>query len=47
MATGSICGQRGGGGGAVDIRREGGVVQNRESPVFRSPEQGCHLCYCK
>ena len=26
--------------GAVDIRGGGGVVQNRESPVFRSPEVG-------
>ena len=32
---------RGGGGvGAVDIRGGGGVVQNRESPDFRSPEVG-------
>ena len=30
----------GGGVGAVDIRGWGGVVQNRESPDFRSPEVG-------
>ena len=29
-----------GGVGAVDIRGWGGVVQNRESPDFRSPEVG-------
>ena len=40
-AAGSICwrGEGGGGGGAVDIRGRG-VVQNRESPDFRSPEVG-------
>ena len=41
MAAGSICGQAVGGGGAVDMQGgEGGVVQNRESPDFRSPEVG-------
>ena len=38
---------RGGGVGAVDIRgwRGGPVVQNRESPDFRSPEVGRYECY--
>ena len=34
-----LAGGGGGDGGAVDIR-ERGVVQNRESPDFRSPEVG-------
>ena len=41
MEAGSICGQGGGGSGAVDIWGVGGVVvQNRNSPDFRSPEVG-------
>ena len=43
MEAGSICGQGGGGSGAVDIWGVGGggvVVQNRDSPDFRSPEVG-------
>ena len=41
MAARSICGREegGGDGGAVDIRGRG-VVQNRESPDFRSPDVG-------
>ena len=34
-----IRGRGGGGGGSVDFRGRG-VVQNRESPDFRSPEVG-------
>ena len=42
MEAGSICGQGGGGSGAVDIWGVGGgvVVQNRNSPDFRSPRLG-------
>ena len=43
MEAGSICGQGGGDSGAVDIWGGGVVVQNRESPDFRSPEVGASL----
>ena len=36
-------GRGSGGVGAVDIRGVGGVVQNRESPDFRSPEVGRYV----
>ena len=41
-------GRGGGGVGAVDIREwgGGGVVQNRESPDFRSPEVGRYAGAC-
>lgn len=44
MAARSICGREegGGDGGAVDIRGRG-VVQNRESPYFRSSEVGRYV----
>ena len=38
MVAGSGCGQGLGDVGAVDIWWGGGVMQNRESPDFRSPE---------
>ena len=42
MVAGSVCGQGLGDVGAVDIWwwGGGGVMQNRESPDFRSPEVG-------
>ena len=45
MVAGSVCGQGLGDVGAVDIwwwggGWGGGVMQNRESPDFRSPEVG-------
>ena len=43
IVAGSVCGQGLGDVGAVDIwwgGGGGGVMQNRESPDFRSPEVG-------
>ena len=39
-SEGRWAGGGGGDGGAFDIRGGGDVVQNRESPDFRSPEVG-------